>query len=51
MKIKDFRKPEHEVDEIFLNRWSPRAMSGEAIDEKILFSLFEAAKVGAFLQQ
>jgi nitroreductase len=44
MNIKDFRKPEHKVDEIFLNRWSPRAMSGEEIDEATLFSLFEAAK-------
>jgi nitroreductase len=44
MKIKDFRKPEHKVDEIFLNRWSPRAMSGEEIDEKTLFQLFESAK-------
>jgi nitroreductase len=44
MNIKDFRKPEHNVGELFLNRWSPRAMSGEEIDEATLFSLFEAAK-------
>jgi nitroreductase len=44
MNIKDFRKPEHNVDELFLSRWSPRAMSGEEIDEATLFSLFEAAK-------
>ena len=44
MNIHDFRKPEHKVDELFLNRWSPRAMSGEEIDEATLFSLFEAAK-------
>jgi len=44
MNIKEFRKPEHNVDELFLNRWSPRAMSGEEIDEATLFSLFEAAK-------
>jgi nitroreductase len=44
MNIKDFRKPEHDIDKIFLNRWSPRAMSGEEIDEAALFSLFEAAK-------
>lgn len=44
LKIQDFRKPEQDVDEIFLNRWSPRAMSGEEIDEADLFSLFEAAK-------
>ena len=44
MNIKDFRKPEHNVEGLFLNRWSPRAMSGEEIDEATLFSLFEAAK-------
>ena len=44
MNIRDFRKPEYNVDEIFLNRWSPRAMSGAEIDEKILFQLFEAAR-------
>ncbi len=44
MNIHDFRKPEHKLDELFLNRWSPRAMSGEEIDETTLFSLFEAAR-------
>jgi nitroreductase len=44
MNIRDFRKPEYNVDEIFLNRWSPRAMSGEEIEEKIMFALFEAAR-------
>lgn len=44
MNIRDFRKPEYNVDEIFLNRWSPRAMSGEEIDEKTMFALFEAAR-------
>jgi len=44
MDIRDFRKPENNIAEIFLNRWSPRAMSGEEIDEAFLFSLFEAAR-------
>jgi nitroreductase len=44
MNIKDFRKPENGVDELFVNRWSPRAMSGEDIDEATLASLFEAAR-------
>ena len=44
MNIRDFRKPENNIYEIFLNRWSPRAMSGEEIEENILFQLFEAAK-------
>jgi nitroreductase len=42
--INQYRKPEYDVDEIFLNRWSPRAMSGEEISEDELMTLFEAAK-------
>lgn len=38
------RTPEHPVDQIFLNRWSPRAMSGEGISEAELMVLFEAAR-------
>ena len=44
MNIHDFRKPEQEINEIFINRWSPRAMSGQEIDEKTLLTLFEAAR-------
>ncbi|HEX8503355.1 MAG TPA: nitroreductase family protein [Pyrinomonadaceae bacterium] len=32
------------VDELFLDRWSPRAMSGEAVSEEELMTLFEAAR-------
>src|SRR3989344_7617113 len=38
------RKPEHEINEIFIKRWSPRAMSGEEIKKEELMKLFEAAK-------
>lgn len=34
----------HAVDPWFLARWSPRAMSGEALTRDELFSLFEAAR-------
>jgi nitroreductase len=40
----DVRKPDHTVDELFLDRWSPRAMSGEEIPEEDLLTLFEAAR-------
>lgn len=40
----EVREPEHEVDELFLDRWSPRAMSGEGVSEEELMSLFEAAR-------
>jgi len=43
MNIHDFRKPENDVAELFISRWSPRAMSGEEIDEATLKTLFEAA--------
>jgi nitroreductase len=32
------------IDPIFTDRWSPRAFTGEAIDEGTLFTLFEAAR-------
>jgi nitroreductase len=40
------RRPETEyaVDELFLDRWSPRAMSGEAVSDEELMTLFEAAR-------
>lgn len=44
MNIRDFRKPGQDINEIFVNRWSPRAMSGQEIDEKTLLTLFEAAR-------
>lgn len=43
-KASDTRKADYNVDDIFLNRWSPRAMSGEAITDDELNSLFEAAR-------
>ncbi|MFO7569261.1 MAG: nitroreductase family protein, partial [Smithellaceae bacterium] len=44
MKIRDYRQPAYDIDELFLNRWSPRAMSGEAIGQDELMALFEAAR-------
>ncbi|MCG6533895.1 MAG: nitroreductase family protein [Syntrophales bacterium LBB04] len=44
MDISDFRKPDFDIDPIFLNRWSPRSMSGDEISRDLLFSLFEAAR-------
>lgn len=42
--VKEFRLPEYEIEPAILKRWSPRAMSGEAITKNELMSLFEAAK-------
>ncbi len=38
------RNVTYPVDKIFPNRWSPRAMSGEAITNEELFTLLEAAR-------
>jgi nitroreductase len=38
------RTADHDIDPVFLNRWSPRAFTGEAIPEAVLMSLFEAAR-------
>ena len=44
LDIRKYRKPGHNINEIFINRWSPRAMSGEKLSNDELMSLFEAAR-------
>ena len=41
------RTSDHEIDPIFLARWSPRAFTGEAIPEPVLMQIFEAARWAA----
>lgn len=38
------RKADHPVDPLFVDRWSPRAMTGEPIETSTLLTLFEAAR-------
>lgn len=38
------RTTDHPIDHLFLDRWSPRAMTGEPISQTELMSLFEAAR-------
>lgn len=38
------RDPDHDVAPLFVNRWSPRAMSGAPLAEADLLPLFEAAR-------
>ena len=38
------RVAQHPIEALFLDRWSPRAMSGEALDRAELNRLFEAAR-------
>lgn len=44
IKGSEKRQAEHPIEKLLLDRWSPRAMSGEAISEPELMSLFEAAR-------
>jgi nitroreductase len=42
-EVKNERKAEHEVDKIFLDRWSPRSLNPEMSEEELMV-LFEAAR-------
>jgi flavin-binding protein dodecin len=44
IKGSEVRKADHEIEPILLDRWSPRAMSGEEISHEELMRLFEAAR-------
>jgi nitroreductase len=44
MKTINNRTTEYEIQNIFLERYSPRAMSGEAVSKEELMTLFEAAR-------
>jgi nitroreductase len=38
------RQSTYEINPLILNRWSPRSMTGEELDEDAMMSLFEAAR-------
>ena len=44
IKGSEKRTPDYPVERIFVDRWSPRAMSGEELSEAELLTLFEAAR-------
>ena len=44
IKGSEKRKADHQIERLLLDRWSPRAMSGEEISEEELLRLFEAAR-------
>ncbi len=44
INVKEHREAEYPVDDIFINRWSPRAMSDDPVSKAELMSLFEAAR-------
>lgn len=38
------RKPDHAIDPLFLERWSPRAFDGSVLPDEDLVAMFEAAR-------
>ena len=44
VNVRDFRKADFDINPLFLNRWSPRSLSGEDISKDELMPLFEAAR-------
>lgn len=42
--VEAYRTPEYDIDPIFVNRWSPRTMTGESLDDEEFLPLFEAAR-------
>jgi nitroreductase len=44
IKGHDFRKPDHDISPFFVDRWSPRAMSGEEVTREELMRMFEASR-------
>jgi len=40
----EIRKADHPIEKLLIDRWSPRAMSGDEISQEQLMQLFEAAR-------
>jgi Nitroreductase family len=43
-EVQQARIPIHNINALFLNRWSPRCMSGEELSDEDLMALFEATR-------
>src|SRR3989442_12168069 len=44
-EVENTRRPEYKINSLFANRWSPRSMTGEALSDDDIMSLFEAARL------
>lgn len=44
IEVSEHRQPEHDIESLFVERWSPRAMTGEVVSEYELRRLFAAAR-------
>lgn len=43
-EVAEHRSPQEDIEPLLVNRWSPRAMTGESLDEEQYMPLFEAAR-------
>ena len=43
-EVEHIRHPTYKINPLFINRWSPRSMSGEELNDEDIMSLFEAAR-------
>jgi len=43
-KAENHRTPDYPIESLIVRRWSPRAMTGEPITDKEMWTLFEAAR-------
>ena len=43
-EVEHTRHPAYKINPLFVNRWSPRSMSGEELNDQDIMSLFEAAR-------
>jgi hypothetical protein len=44
-EITQTRTPTQEINPVFVNRWSPRGITDEELDEEDLMALFEASRI------
>ncbi|AUV84088.1 nitroreductase (plasmid) [Salinigranum rubrum] len=42
--VHEYRSPNYDIATLLLNRWSPRSMTGESLDEAEFMPLFDAAR-------
>ena len=43
-EVENTRRPEHKINPLFVNRWSPRSMNKVELNDEDIMSLFEAAR-------
>lgn len=44
IQTKPYRLADHEIDPVYLNRWSPRSFSDKEVPDEVLMRIFEAAR-------